>query len=256
MQAAGKALLGQDFTMYPEFQLGAAQSAEWNNAYAISRSGKLTEYLTKQVGVDFPVDEWLTGVARIRPALHAWEAVANVAAGFGVAEAVLTPVQFPFEVDGPWLALQFPSTYALTSDRMLYTAQYSAAAFDPTQPLCGLLVDEWAEQVPTKPKGADATYRDTGLAFHYSRPNSEAPQSILLVTPASGSAEWQWDDLVGALNDTLDLAKKRALEPSQIDPYPYAGFVPATVMPATLYGVSISTNLAVANGLMDKIRAN
>jgi hypothetical protein len=256
MQSAGKALLGEDFTIYPEFTSGASHAAEWKSAYVASESGALTQYLTTTAGFDFPVDEWFAGLARIRPAMHAWEAVANVASGFGVAEPVLTPVQLPFETGAPWLALQFPSDYELSSDRLLYTAQYALGAFDPTLPVCGLLVDEWVEMVPVKPKDADATYRDTGLTFNYDRPNSEAPQSILLVTPASRSSQWQWDDLVGALNDTLDLAKKRALEPAQIDPSAYAGLVPATVMAATLYGISISTSLAVANGLMEKVRAN
>lgn len=61
---------------------------------------------------------------------------------------------------------------------------------------------------------------------------------------------WHWDDIVGALNETLDLAKKRALEPSMVDPTPYSRLLPATIMAATLYGISITTALAVASNVM------
>jgi hypothetical protein len=254
LQRAAKALLGEEFTLYPEFALQSGQAAEWSSAYGASTGGALFDYLTHSAGVDFPVEEWLTGVARVRPALHAWEAVANLTSAFGISPPTLAPIQLPFEANAPWVALQFPSSYALASDRLLYTAQYPAGGFVGAQNQCGMLLDEWSEQVPMREQGADALYRNTGIAFNYDRPNSEAPQSILLVTPASNAAQWQWADLVAALNETLDLAKKRAVEPAQVDPTPYSSFLPATVMAATLYGISISTSLAAANGVFAQIR--
>jgi hypothetical protein len=255
LQVAAKALFGDSFTLYPEFAPDPARAAEWSTAYAASTNGTLVQYLTQTAGVDFPVDEWLAGVARVRPAMRAWETVVNLTTSLGVAEPTLQPVQFPFEANAPWLALQFPSDYVLSSDRLLYTAQYSSEGFAPGQKLCGLRLDEWSEFVPAKAAAATTTYCDTGIVFNYDRPNNEAPQSILLVTPASPSAQWQWPDLVGALNETLDLAKKRALEPAHIDPEPYACFLPATVMAATMYGISITTSLAAANGVFGRIQA-
>ncbi len=73
------------------------------------------------------------------------------------------------------------------------------------------------------------------------------------MTPATASEQWQWDDLVGALNETLDLAKKRALEPAHLDPAAYARFLPATVMASTLYGIAITTSLAAANSAFAKL---
>jgi hypothetical protein len=70
------------------------------------------------------------------------------------------------------------------------------------------------------------------------------------VTPAAATGTWQWADLVGALNETLDLAKKRAVEPVFVDNTPYAQLLPATIMAATLYGISITTSLSVANGAL------
>lgn len=256
MRAAARALFGEAFTLYPEFPLDSSQASQWTNAYAASTGGQLFQYLEQTAKIDFPVDEWLLGVARVRPALHAWEAVVNLATGFGVAEPALTPVQFPYDPAAPWVAMQFPSTYELASDRLLYTAYYGPAGFDGTRTQCGLLLDEWGEVVPVKDADAALPQRHTGITFNYNRPDSEAPQAILLVTPASDTEQWQWTDLVGALNETLDLAKKRALEPAQIDNTPYASFLPATVMAATLYGISITTSLAAANGAFTQLRVN
>ena len=50
-----------------------------------------------------------------------------------------------------------------------------------------------------------------------------------------------------ALNETLELAKKRAVEPVHLDATPYARFIPATVMAAALYEISISANLGLNN---------
>jgi hypothetical protein len=75
----------------------------------------------------------------------------------------------------------------------------SSAPFKP-------LLREWTEVVP-------AAERASGVTFYFDRPNGEPPQSILLVTPGTLNESWQWDDLVGAVNETLDLAKKRAVEP-------------------------------------------
>ena len=73
---------------------------------------------------------------------------------------------------------------------------------------------------------------------------------MLLVTSASNTGMWQWDDLVGALNETLDLAKKRGVEPAMLDPTAYSRFLPATVTASTSYGITIATALTAANGVM------
>ncbi len=241
LQAAAKALLGPDFRIYPEFSLSAAQGDEWANAISASTGGALLQYLTAAANIDFPVDEWLYGVARIRPNMRSWEQLLMLAGAFGVTAPALLPTQFPFEAAAPWLALQYPESYVLDSDRLLYTAQY-VTPFDKASRQCGMLIDEWTEVIPS-------TTRNTGIAFNYNRPNNEAPQSLLLVTPATGGGKWLWDDLLGALNETLDLAKKRAVEPVQLDATTYSRFLPATVMAVTYYGISITTSLATANGV-------
>jgi hypothetical protein len=247
LQTAAQALLGDEFRIFPEFALSAVQADEWANAVTASTGGALLSYLTTTASIDFPVDEWLYGAARVRPMLRAFEATVMLTGALGRSEPTLLPIQLPYEATAPWLAMQFPPDYAISSDRLLYTAQYMTA-FDKTVRQCGLLLDEWTELIP-------ATTRTTGITFNFNRSDNEPPQSILLVTPATGSGSWEWADLVGALNETLDLAKKRAVEPTQLDYTPYAPLLPATVMAVTFYGISITTSLAAANGVFRNLEA-
>lgn len=246
LQEAAKALFGDSFVLIPEFALQSAPAAEWSNALAHYSSGGLLEYLVDTAGIERPLDEWLYGAARVHPALRAWETTLMLAAALGRPEPELAPMQLPHRDGAPWLAMQFPKDpeHPLDGDRLLYTAHY-AIPFDPTARQCGLMLDEWTETIP-------ALDKDAGLSFNFDRPDNEPPQAILLVTPASSNGSWRWEDLTGALHETLDLAKKRALEPADIDATPYSRLLPATIMAVTLYGISISTLLAVANGVLLK----
>jgi len=191
------------------------------------------------------VDDWLYGLARVRQKLGAWENVAVLSEAFGANSAELTPVQLPFVAGDRWIALEFDAANATTNDRLLYTAHF-AAPFQPAGDQCGLMIDEWPETVP----GSDTV---SGLTFHFDRPNSQPPQTMLLAVPPVLRGSWNWNDLITMLNQTLDDAKKRGVEPAQIDSSNYAQFLPATVMAVTLYQITIATNLALNNRVYDFI---
>lgn len=240
LTAAAKAMLGDETVLVPDVGVPATQATEWANALAASRAGTLTAHL-RSTGVELPVDEWLTGVARVRDQARAFEQAAIGAAGFGRAELELTPVQLPHLEGDHWLALPFPDDAVLDQDRLLFTA-CAPDGFDPSQRLCGLLLDEWTEVLPGETL-------QTGIATHYDRPNSEPPQALLLVTPTAATGAWTWDDVVGAIDDTFALARKRAVEPVHLDATPYARFLPAVVSSTTLRGISIGLSLAVNNAV-------
>ncbi|HEY6793075.1 MAG TPA: hypothetical protein VI248_00155 [Kineosporiaceae bacterium] len=244
LTAGLKAMFGEDFVVVPEFTVGAATGAQWQNTVNAGTDTGLLKYATQTAKIPAPVEEWLYGVARVRPQMRAWEALTAFTDALLGPDHVpeLLPAQFPYAAGDRWLALEFGDDYDLSGDHLCYTAHYSAP-FDPTAAQCGLLIDEWTEVIPARD-------RTTGLAFHFQRPDNEPPQAILVVTPASVTGSWEWDDLVGALNDTLDLAKVRAVEPDRLDGTPYATLLPATVMATAMYAISIFTNLgAVASDL-------
>jgi hypothetical protein len=244
MASAARALLGDDFRIFPEFAITAAQGDEFANALAASRSGDLFRYLTAppEAGrdpLDFPIDTWLYGVARVREKMFAWEKTVMFSEALGVPEHKLDPLQLPFTPGDRWLAMEFPPDQKFDKDHLLYTAHF-AATFNKTARQSGLLIDEWTETIP-------ASSIDTGVTFHFNRPNSEAPQAMLLVTPSDFRGAWSWDDLVDALNQTFDLAKRRAIEPSHIDNTPYAPFLPATAVATQAAQLTIALELSLNN---------
>jgi hypothetical protein len=179
--------------------------------------------------------------------VRAWEQVSLLATAAGRSEPEVLPTQFPHASE-PWLAMEWPSTFTLPGERLLYTAHYPQA-FDRTAPQAGLLVDEWVEVVP-------ADTATTGVSFHYDSPDTEPPQAMLLVVPPDPAKGWLWEDVVASLHDTLDLARVRALEPELLARTASAQFLPATVSEATVRGLGISANFAVNNHLFKYLRAN
>ena len=73
-----------------------------------------------------------------------------------------------------------------------------------------MLIDDWTEDIPT-------ARETTGIAFRYNQPNAMPPQALLLTVTPNETGSWDWDDLVGTLNDTLRRAKRRAVEPDQLE---------------------------------------
>lgn len=232
---AGKLIFGEDFKLLPEFYIASEQASEIQNCLADQT--QLLNYQITQKQTSFPVDDWLYGVARVREKLAAWESTVIFAEGFKQNLSLnLTPIQLPYLPSDSWLAAEYPGDYVINSDKLLYTAYIPS--FNPSQPICGVLVDEWTEVIPAKKE-------TTGLTFHYDRPNSEPPQALLLATPSSFTGEWKWDDLVGSLHETLAMAKLRALEPDIIDHTGYAQFLPATVAAFTAFPVSMALNYGI-----------
>jgi len=62
----------------------------------------------------------------------------------------------------------------------------------------------------------------TGLEF-----GTQAPQAVLVATPAQTGAFWTFADLLGSLEQTMDLMKIRAVSQEQLD---VAQVLPMTVM--------------------------
>ncbi|MCA1711796.1 MAG: hypothetical protein LC789_09260 [Actinobacteria bacterium] len=238
LQECATALLGDGIHLLPRFQLPAPAAAEWDQA--VAAVPELLGYLTGDLAADLPVEDWLHSVARVREPVHAWEQAGLLAEALGGPELSLTPIQLPHRPGQRWLALEHPPDVDLGGEHLLYTAAYPAG-FVATATTCGLLLDEWTEVLP-------ADNATAGLAFHYDRPSSEAPQALLLVTPASSIRGWDWEDLLQALPDTFALARQRAVEPAHLTG-PEARFLPATVSAITVSAISISLMYAVNNGV-------
>ena len=242
---AARGIFGDEFVLAPSFNLPAKQAEEWTNAYA-SRA-TLLDYQKNDLKNDFPVDDWLYGLARVREKMHHLENLTFLAEALDTSVPDLQPVQLPYSSGMSWMALEFPPADKdrLERELLLYTAHY-ARDFDKTRPQCGLLLDEWTEVIP-------ADTETTGVAFHFDKPNAEPPQAILLALPAQFTGAWKWDDLVDTLQETLDLARSRAVEPQQLDQTALSVFLPATIMATTWRPVTIAADLSLVNQYIGKI---
>lgn len=236
---AARALLSSDFVVIPEFTIPAEQADEIEKAYNARTT--LLKHQTDTLSNDFPVDEWLYGIARVRDMLHHLESLMMLTEATQNLSLDLHPLQLPFMEDDSWLALPYPSNYVIDRDKLLYTAHF-AEAFNKNALQCGLLLDEWTEVIPT-------TEETTGIAFHYDRPNAEPPQVMLLAVPPVINGKWEWADLVDTIHETFELAQRRAIEPDHIAGTSYGRYLPATISAVTRYPLTIMMNYALVNNV-------
>lgn len=189
-------------------------------------------------GSRLAVDEWLQGVARVRPAIAAYENVRLLAGMSGA--RIERPIigQLPFEPQARWIGLELTSA-SPRDGRTVSLILQRAPGYRPNGPQLGLVVDELVEMIP-------AEQVVTGVAFQQERPASEPPQALLLVVPPQVRGAWQWADLASAVNETLDLAKTRAVEPAAVTTTAYAQFLPAVIAPVASRPVTFSMDLGVA----------
>ena len=200
------------------------------------------------------VAEWLQGTARVRPRLHRWEILATIARGLGDVELALRPVQVPYRAKDRWLAVSIPAQDPIdptqpfgVSRDTLSIAAHGPSAFSPGVRQCGLLIDEWTEEIPS-------AQEITGIAFRYNQPNAAPPQTLLLAVTPVESGAWSWDALVGTLVDTMRRAKQRAVEPAQLEAQGtvWNAFAPALVSEfSTTARADVSLDLLGVVGLSD-----
>jgi hypothetical protein len=240
-EAAARLILGDQFRMIPRYPLPIAQQSEiansWNNMEALLdyAKNKAKEKHTN------PTEDWLHGMARVDEKIKHLENCLLLRDAFGLDgnDFAIHPAQFPFKnKDYNWIALSFPDdddekkvSTLEKGNTLLYTAFTAKDTVAPTE-ICGLLINEWIERIPEREE-------TTGITFHYDRPNQEAPQTMLLVTPTELTGNWQWNDLVDALVYTLDAARLRGVEPAAIDKTSFATFLPAIVAAESLHPYSI-----------------
>jgi hypothetical protein len=158
-----------------------------------------------QGGDPLAAHTWLTRCARVRDAVGRLNAPVCGAEVLGNTEKLnLTVAQLPFSVTDRWVGLPPEAGKAIPAGKLSLVIQ-SPVPVDPTQPMCGLLVDEWVEEVPN-------ARETTAITFQFNPPDSCAPQSVLLAVPPVPDAPWTVADLHRVLVETLDMAKLRAVD--------------------------------------------
>jgi hypothetical protein len=242
--SSGQAIFGDGFRLLPDFVCYNETDlalADGSRTQLLSHAVAGTPGLTAR-GV---VDEWLQGLARVRPRLYTWEVIRMLADALGDAALEMRPAQVPFRIKDSWLAVGFPEKdplhpekpFGISRDTLSIVAHGSAAFQAGAQR--GLLVDEWTEEIPSAGE-------NTGITFRFNRPNAVPPQTLLLAVTPDETGAWDWDDLVGIVNDTLQRAKRRAVEPSRLEEWGlvWNALAPALVSEfSTIAGADVSLDL-------------
>ncbi|ULA60262.1 MAG: hypothetical protein LZF60_220179 [Nitrospira sp.] len=194
-------IFGQDFLALP--RVTAPNAAQLNETFA---AGLLLQGQDPMAAVT-----WFQRAAYVRPgatrlneAMLYAETVGNAALRFHVG-------QLPYQAQDRWVALPPATDQPIPRGRLSLVAQMSSARplrFD--HPFAGLLIDEWVETVPSPRE-------TTGVTFHYDQPNSAPPQALLLAVPADRRTTWDLNSLETVLQETMDLARLRAVAPDSGD---------------------------------------
>lgn len=225
-----KIIFGRAFNPLPKFQL-RTQEATLLNSLLTTNYGTL---LSDHTAHSFVVDEWVSGIAKVRKNVANYEVLSILCSAINIAsfttDRVVAPLQIPYANDNTerWLGASVLNDTALKDGRVAFGVSLpgvpNAYSFSGWQ--VGFMVDEWIDVIPNKKE-------TTSIAFHYNQPNAKPPQCLLLGLTPDITGNWQWNDLVDMINETFDMAKKRALTYEHIS-QTYVGHLgPAMYLPVT-----------------------
>jgi hypothetical protein len=144
----------------------------------------------------------------------------------------LSVAQVPHVLGQRWVGLDLSEDGELVDGAASLVLQDAPESF--AGDLCGLLIDEWTELVPSRNE-------TTGIAFQYDPPDAAAPQAILLAVPPVIGQPWTVGGLNRVLLETLDLLRLRAVDPTALGDL--AHYLPATYLAFNANADAVSTDL-------------
>lgn len=247
---AAQALFGPTFRISMEFMLTGDASIRYAAATQPAATASLLRYNPEMNPL--PMQEWLQGIACVRDTMDHLDKILLIHTLIADNEAPLPqlePAQLSTSMPlnpagnldiGPyWLGGEWPNEYVPPGDA-ISLIQWLPVGYKSTDIQHALWLDEWTETLPEQEE-------TTALTFHYDQPNTEPPQTILLVVPSQTSG-WSGDDLLGAVNETLDLAKKRTVEPNSLAFTHLGTLLPAMVAPVAQQAVTFTLDFGQLNG--------
>ncbi len=157
---------------------------------------------------------------------------------FNSDEIKLEPIQLPYKATDSWLAVEYPEDLSDILHNTISFVLNFPDTFDSTQFQCGIIIDDWTESIPNKSEL-------TGVTVHYNQPNAAPPQTLLLAIAPEEKGSWSWNTLIAILDDTLERAKLRAVEPDLIDSTNNAIMLPALISEFTADQSNISLDLTL-----------
>jgi len=208
---AGKLMLQEAFNILPRFSFNNEADIQLSQGDTL----QLLNHASTNLKMKYPVDEWMQNASHVRPRLSRWDQVRSLYELNNTDELKVNALQVPYRTNDSWLAVEYPEIDPVTNQPFNIVHDTLSIVthgnpFVPAAKQAGLLIDDWTEMMPTNEE-------TTGITFNYNQPNAMPPQALLLAVTPEEKGNWTWDDLIGILNDTLNRAKLRAVEPKLLD---------------------------------------
>ena len=219
-----RAVFGPGFLALPRFRAANAAelAASLADAVALRGDDPLAAY------------SWMLRMERVRIPLTRFGRPLREAEALGSGERLdLAIAQLPHMAGQRWLGLPLAGDGPPLDGCVSLVLQATPSSLDG--PLCGVLVDEWTELIPSRTE-------TTGIAFQYDPPDSVAPQAVLLAVPPVPGEPWTVGSLNRVLVETLDLARLRAVGPEALGDIRH--FLPAAYLAFNVDGDAVSSDLA------------
>jgi len=226
-------VFGRSFLVIPRFVPANADGAADQLDQALAQGPDLGADPTQVVG------RWFAQCARVRAPLRAWRTVDLYARTLGENVTELQVLQLPHVPGAAWVGLPFAAEAQRPASGRLSLLLRRHATPTATQAWGGLLLDEWTERIPSRDE-------DAAVVFYHDSPGAQAPQAVLVAVPPvqqrgeAGPQRWSLDQLVATLNETLDLARIRAVEGERLGILAQA--LPMTYMAANAADDTVSTS--------------
>lgn len=236
-----RAVFGSGFVALPKFRCGNATAFDTARAASTALLG----------GDALAVHTWFDRLERVRDAPARFGAALRGAEVLGTGAALrLAVAQLPLAADtsspssppARWVALPPAPGQAIPPGHLSMVLHVGGtvpkgqamAALDTTQAICGLLIDEWVETVPSPTE-------TTALAFQFNPPDACAPQALLLAVPPVVGQPWTVATLHQVLTETMDLAQLRGIDAEALGELGH--YLPALHLALNNDGDAVSTNL-------------
>lgn len=233
LQEIAEFLFGRNFKVFPEFIF--YNQSQIDN----SRANNPDLLLTAE---DFAIDEWLHGVSKVRPKMSNYHLFSMMGETLHDKFAQKEILQLPIisNTDDRWLNSELPDGYEIPDEAISIVLDLPDS-YMTSSLQAGIILDEWSESIPE-------TNAITGVALNYDQPNVESPNTLLLAVTPEETGAWAWSDLMDTLNETLSMAKKRAIDPDILNAYsPLGHALPALVAAVeegdTAPGLDFSRNI-------------
>ena len=236
LQEIAEFLFGRGYRVFPEFIF-------YNQSEIDSSRANNSDLLTD--AEDFAIDEWLQGISKVRPKMSNYHLFSMVGECLTNAIPSKEIVQLPIisNTDDRWLNTELSAGYEIPDEAISMVLDLPSGYLTSSLQ-AGLILDEWTESIPN-PNAI------TGVAINYDQPNVEAPNTLLLAVTPEETGNWLWNDLMDTLNETLSMAKKRAVDPDILNAHsPLGHALPALVAAIeageTAPGLDFSRNIVDA----------